>query len=172
MEMLEDNKMEQAGNLHVNMEKDNVKEILFNHVLSRNTTILLKLFHSLFVQKVEIQLTGILKVKNVPQLLELTGIKFLNVLLQLKESDIKFKWQQLLKNLFQLILMSHGLLLMTNIHQVLKMPSLKIWLNLYVPSIKDHKKLLLVNDYFISFIYYDIQHKIYEFYSFILKKKV
>lgn len=49
MEMLEDNKMEQAGNLHVNMEKDNVKEILFNHVLSRNTTILLKLFHSLFV---------------------------------------------------------------------------------------------------------------------------
>jgi hypothetical protein len=49
MEMLEENKMEQAGILNVNMDKDNVKEILFNHVSSKNMILPLKLFHSLFV---------------------------------------------------------------------------------------------------------------------------
>jgi hypothetical protein len=101
---------------------------------------------------VEIQQIGLFKEKNVQIILELTGIKLLNVLLQLKELDIKYKWLKLLKNLFQLILMFHGLLLIINIPPALKMLSLKIWLDMSAQSTKAHKKLLLVNDDFIDFI--------------------
>lgn len=52
MEMLKELKMEPAGTSLVNMEKENAKEILLRHVLSKNMIFTLKHFPLLSVLKV------------------------------------------------------------------------------------------------------------------------